>query len=334
MAVQSPNLTDVAKVAGVSTATASRVFNDDPRISDETKRKVYDAARAIGYAKPVRTEEPVIQTWGNIGLIVPEVISGYYARLVHFAVDIFAQHFYSVSIRITNYNNDTALKHANDLCASKIYGLLFIIDDSECLSDEIFTVVAASEKPAFFITGNYIPDNDFDSLFIDDHRGIAMLFEHLVDKGYSSIGFIGERLTLERRTAYLASMELHNMAVVDAFIKTSLFRAEKGGYHAMREILNGKSHPDAIIMGYDQMAIGALKAIREAGLTVPGDIAIAAFDDIIESEYIENGITTVQCPCEDIIAIAFRVLMNRIQDRYSAPQQIALKPKLIIRGTT
>jgi LacI family transcriptional regulator len=123
------------------------------------------------------------------------------------------------------------------------------------------------------------------------------------------------------------------MPVIDDLVKTSHFRAERGGYHAMREILNSEVRPDAVIMGYDQMAIGALKAIREAGLSVPGDIAIASFDDIIASEYVDSGITTIQCPCEDMVSIAFRVLMNRIEDRYTAPQQIALKPRLVVRGT-
>jgi len=334
MPVQTPNLSDVAKAAGVSVATASRTFNGDPRISEETKQKVHDAAQFVGYIKPVRKEELPKQVWANVGLIVPEVISGYYARLVHLTVDTFAQHYYSVDIRLTNYDNNTTLRHVNELCSSNINCLVFIIDDSEYISDEIFSIVSASGKATFFITANYMPDNDFDSLFIDDHRGIAMLFEHLIEKGYSRIGFIGERLTLARRDAYLASMERYNMTVREEFVKTSLFRGERGGYHAMREILNNPIKPDAVVMGYDSMAIGAIKAIKEAGLSVPGDIAIAAFDDIITSEYIENGITTIQCPCEDMVAIAFRVLMNRIEDRYSAPQQIALKPKLIIRGTT
>ena len=333
-----PNISDIAKMTGVSTSTVSRSLRNDSKISAETKQKVMEVAKTLGYVRHIekntRTAVELKDDLKCVGLIVPEVMSAYYARLAHFAAEYFAKQNYSVTIRLTNFDRDAIVSHVHELCASYVSCLLIIVDDSEEISGDIFSTVSASGKPAFFITAKYLPNNDFDSIFIDERRGIHMMLDHLVDRGYKSIGFIGESQTIGRRDAYIEYMSRLNLPVVKDFVKCSQLRAEAGGYQAMREILASKKKPDAIFMSYDQMAIGAIKAIKEAGLTVPGDIAVAAFDDIIMSEYIENGLTTVQSPCEDMIAIASRVLLSRVEDRKAAPQQIALKPTLIIRGTT
>lgn len=331
-----PNLSDIAREAGVSISTVSRALRSDKRISENTIKKVYEAAMITGYIKHIKNETVVMQNheWMCIGIIVPEVISGYYARLVHLAAESFKKHDYLVTIRLTNFDHDTICRHVNDLCYSNVDCLLIIADDSEEVSGDIFSLVSGSGKPAFFITSNYISNNDFDSLYIDERRGIDMLLEHLADKNYKKIGFIGELQTIGRRDAYINSMKRLKLPINEKHIKIHNMRAEAGGYLAMQNMLAEKEYPDAVFFSYDQMAFGGMKAIKEAGLTIPGDIAIAAFDDIIISEYIADGLTTVQSPCEDMITIATRVLLSRVKDKNTAPQQIALKPKLIVRGTT
>ena len=328
-----PVLSDVAQIAQVSVSTVSRTFRLDPRISEETKQKVYEAARTAGYVKPSRKDKHHQRDWGCVGLILPEVMSGYYARLVHLAADNFAQRNYSLDIRLTGFEHDAIIRHVQNLCSSNIDCLMIVIDDSEYLSDVIFSIVSVSCIPTFFITPKYMPNNDFDSIFIDDQLGVAMLIDYFAQKGFSRIGFVGEQKTLDRRDTFLDSLKRLDLPASEDLIKISPLRAEAGGYQATHEILKGTVLPDAIFYGYDQMVIGGLKAIREAGLSVPNDIAVAGYDDMVVSEYIENGITTVQSPCEDMIAIASRVLLNRLQDSKTAPQHIALRPKLVIRGT-
>ena len=327
------NLSDIARLAGVSVSTVSRSLHHDNRISDETLKRVLDAARSVGYTKHMQKASPFSQEYRCLGLIIPEVLSGYYSRLVHLVVESFAEHGYDVAIRLTNFDNGAILKQIYGLCASNVDCLLIVADDSEEVSDDIFSAVSTLKIPSFFITANYIPNNDFDSLYIDEVRGISMMIDYLAQKGYERIGFVGDMHTLARKDVYLDSLSNINLPAIDDFVKISSIRAEPGGYHAMCEILAGNEKPDAVFFGYDQMAIGALKAIREAGLSVPGDIAVASFDDIILSEFVDNGLTTVQSPCEEMVSIATRVLLSRINDESAAPQQIALKPRLVIRGT-
>lgn len=107
-----------------------------------------------------------------------------------------------------------------------------------------------------------------------------------------------------------------------------------GGYLRMKELLGMEERPDAVFAGYDQMAIGAIHAIREAGLSVPRDIAVMGFDDITVARFVEGGVTTIANPSEDLVSIAVNILLKRMEAPNRARQQIALRPRLVIRRTT
>ncbi len=102
----------------------------------------------------------------------------------------------------------------------------------------------------------------------------------------------------------------------------------------MREILSLEELPDAVYVSYDQMAVGAVCAIEEAGLRIPADIAILGMDDTAAAAYIGGGLTTITAPYDDMASITVRLLMHRLVAPYSQPQQIAIKPRLTIRATT
>ena len=120
----------------------------------------------------------------------------------------------------------------------------------------------------------------------------------------------------------------------ERYVAVGKERGELGGYLRMKELLGLEDRPDAVFAGYDQMALGAIHAIKEAGLSVPKDIAVLGFDDISASRYVEGGVSTVANPSEDMIAIAVNILLKRLQAPNRARQQIALRPRLVIRKTT
>ncbi|MDD3818875.1 MAG: LacI family DNA-binding transcriptional regulator [Actinomycetota bacterium] len=326
-------LKDIAEKAGVSVSTASRALQNDPRISVNTKNKVTEVASLLGYAKHKNKNIPN-KNWDSAGLIVPEVISGYYAQLVHYANDNFAKNELLTVIKITNFKKDTMIRHIKSFAKNQVRCLIIIVDDSEELSDDVFSAVSLIKVPIMFITSKYISKLDYDNLYVDEHRGITMGLEHLIQKGYKQIGFIGEDQTLGRYHVYNKVMQSFGMHINKDFIKISKKRAEEGGYYCMKEILKQNRYPDAIFASYDSMAIGAIHAIEEASLRIPEDIAILGFDDILISKYISRGLTTIKNPCKDMISIATRVLLKRIEQPNLTPQQIALKPLLVVRGTT
>ncbi len=328
-------LADIAAIAGTSISTVSRALKNDPRISFETTEKIRNIALDIGYLKASFKNSNLPASTKTIILIIPEVLSGYYARIAHLTQQNFYSHDYSLAVRITNFDTSVLIRHLQEISTEQISGLLLVFDDAEKLSDEILQLIASLSCPVMFITSSYIPKLDFDNIYLDEQRGISMAVEHLISRGYQHIGFLGEQKTLGRLEHFRNIMEIHHMPVNENHIILSSLRAENGGYDCIRELADrGCPMPDALFASYDQMAVGAIKALTELGLDIPRDIAILGFDDLPISQFIHKGITTIQNPCDDMISISCRILLNRIKGDHSAPQQIALKPQLIIRGTT
>lgn len=328
-------LADIAREAGTSVSTVSRALKGNSRISPEMREKIEQIAERSNYNKHKFKKRNLSNNPGRIGVIVPEVMSGYYAKLVHLSNEHFSKYNYLVSVRITDFDKETMINHLREFSTMEMDGLLITLDDSEELTADICEAISHVKCPVMNIASQYIPNLDIDSIYLDEPRGIYMGIEHLVQRGYKSIGFIGDRFTWVRLKSYKESMQHFGREIREEFIAVSPLRAEAAGYNAAQQILSHGRRPDAIFAAYDQIAIGAIQAFIQAGLRIPEDIAVIGFDDIITSRYILNGLTTIQNPCEDMISISCRILMNRIREGNSAAQQqIALKPQLIIRSTT
>jgi len=129
-------------------------------------------------------------------------------------------------------------------------------------------------------------------------------------------------------------MKLQGMKVDPQLICVGPERAESGGYLRTKELLSLENPPDAVFCCYDQMAIGAIHALRESGLRIPEDMAVMGFDNLTSSKYIEGGITTIANPYEDMLSVAVNILTKRTKNPQMSQQQIALRPNLVVRHTT
>ena len=326
-------LSDIAQETGVSVSTVSRVLNDSPAISEGTKRKVLEAARRMGYRRGL-APLAMARSGDVAGVIVPEMLSEYYARFVHAAIEKFRQKNFSALIATTNFDPEEAVRAVRQMYRCQVKCLLIILDDCEEVSQRLLSVVRQSNLPAMFITATYIPEMDFDCLYVDEARGSVMAVEHLLHRGYSQIAFLGEENTANRRDLFLKTMARFEMPVRPEFVRLGKERAEQGGYARMRELLALKKLPDAVFASYDQMAIGAIHAIDEAGLRIPQDIAVIGANGIPIAGYIHGGLTTVASPFSEMVDIAVRIVLRRMDALYTQPQQIAIKPILLVRATT
>lgn len=332
-------LKEIAQFAGVSTSTVSRALNNDLRISLSQRQRIHQIADEHHYTKHIVKAVPASAPCGfplrNIGMIVPEINSGYYSRLVDTAAAYFAKYSYSILLRLSCFDLQTLLLHIVGFSHLEIDGLLIVIDDAEAITDEVYQAIEKTRLPVILITAQYQPHMDYDSIYVDEKRGIREGLEHLRDRGYRRIGFVGEKMTHGRLSAFRDILQELSLPLCEELVLINSSRAEKCGYEGMKALLRANTHPDAVFAGYDQIAIGALKAIDEAGLRIPDDIAVIGFDNIVLSGYIHGGLTTIDPALEDMIAIAVRILLNRInRELETVPQQIALKPELIIRRTT
>lgn len=326
-----PTLKEIAKVAGVNISTVSRALRNHPAISEGTKKEIWEIANGLGYQLKDNKNSTHLQI---AGVIIPEITSGYYSKLAYLALKRLKQKGLSGILGVTNFDQNTMIEKINFFDSVHAKCLLLVTDDAENISEDIIRAIEAAKAPVMLITSKYFPNIDFDCLYIDEEIGTLMAVEHLIKGGYKRIGFIGEEKTLGRYNAYIATMNDYNMSIDNDHIGIGTERAEEGGYLRMKEILARGRYPDALYVSYDKMAVGAMHAISEIGLSIPGDIAIVGFDDVSISSYVYGGLTTIQNPYQDMISIAIGVLMKRIVRPNMATQQIALRPKLIIRGTT
>jgi len=324
-------LKDIAQRLGVNTSTVSRALNDSPSISEEMREKVRLTAEELGYSLRGRggREAP---DWCAAGLILPEVTSEYYAKLAHLAQDRLAQRGYSCMIQLTNFNSAAMLSAIQAMSRIRVKCLLIVMDSEEIVSDKIIEAIRRSGLPTMLVTSDYLPRIDVDCIHFDENIGIRAGVEHLLQRGYRKIAFLGEKMTESRRVGFEQVMAEQGRPA--RYVAVGKERGELGGYLRMKELLGLEERPDAVFAGYDQMAVGAIHAIREAGLSVPKDIAVLGFDDVSSARYVEGGVSTVANPSEDMIAIAVNILLKRLQAPNRARQQIALRPRLVIRKTT
>ena len=306
------NLKDIAQKLGVSVSTVSRGLNGGKEISREMTEKILKAADELGYTLQGRGGRAT-PDWNSAGIIVPEVASEYYARLVHKAKDFLAAKGYSLIMKVTDFKAAELLDAINTMSRIHVKCLLVVMDTEENMSDQLISAMHRSGLPIMLITSKYYPLLEFDCIHLDEYSGIIMGVQHLQKRGYQRIACISDRISLSRVTVFKQAMKLQGMKVDPQLICVG---------------------PDAVFCCYDQMAIGAIHALRESGLRIPEDMAVMGFDNLTSSKYIEGGITTIANPYEDMLSVAVNILTKRTKNPQMSQQQIALRPNLVVRHTT
>lgn len=328
-----PNLDDIASRAGVSASTVSRVLNGSKAISPATRERVLAAANELHYHKRPYVKG-VPQLRDVAGIILPYMHSDYYTCLANAIKNKLDEKNYTALFAVTDFDQEVTAHIVEHMARIRVRCLLIIMDSVESITDALIEAVRRTMLPVMFITSKHITSLDVDCLFVDEERANTIAVEHLLHRGYRRIGFIGEANFLNRRDYYIRTMKKHGINVNPRFVCSGNERGELGGYLRMKELLSQDVLPDAVYASYDQMAIGAIHAIREAGLSVPGDIAVIGFDDIPIAQYIAGGLTTVGTSFKDMASIAVRILTHRVEQPDGQIQQVAVSPTLIVRATT
>ena len=328
------NINDVAKLAGVSPSTVSRVLNASAPISESTRKRVLDAVDQLKYRRRISSAAPHSVNQRVAGVIIPDLASEYYTSLAQALCARFQQKGYLVQLYATDFDPDTTVRAVEYMASIHVSCMLVIIDGYETVSSRLLRAVQHAMIPAMFITAQYDEGIDADCLYVDERRGGAMVAEHLVHRGYRRIGFIGETKSNLRYQYFEAALRNYGLRMEPRFTRIGEERGELGGYLRMKELLALPELPDAVYAGYDQIAFGALHALTESGLQVPKDIALIGFDNVPSASYIAGGLSTIGHPFEEMAAIAVRILIHRISAPYGQTQQIALKPMLLARATT
>ena len=325
---------DVAKNAGVSYATVSRALNNHPEISEETRKKILRIAAEMGYQPNEIAQGLVKKETKTIGLLIPDITNPFFPEVALGVEDAAGVEGYSVFLCNTNWTEEQEERYLQVLRKKQVDGVI-VAPSSERLT-HLKKVFHVGIKPAVFISRvNYANST---SISIDNVGGARLAVEHLIGKGHERIAFIGglkdASSNQDRVQGYKNALEINGLALNAAYILSGDFKRESG-HQATLKLLQLRPRPSAVFAANDLLALGAIQAIKEAGLAIPGDIAVVGFDDIGFAALPEIQLTTVAQPKYDMGKLAFLTLLDQLRGGDGIiNKRILLSPELIVRGTS
>lgn len=323
---------DVARVAGVSVSTVSRVLGDLPDVHADTKVRVLAAIDSLRYRPSQLARSMVSNSSLSIGLVISDITNPFYPELIKGVDDAANARNHIVIIGNTEHSGGRSRKLAEALLERAVDGILFA---SVRTDDRIVSELVADGLPVVLVNRR-IPDVATNLVTVDNHLGAQIATDHLIRMGHSRIALIaGEEWasnSLERRDGYEDALRgaaipvSHNLVVKGDF-------SPAGGTAAMIQLLSLKERPTAVFCSNDSMALGALEAIGAAGLRCPQDLAVVGFDDIPLARSKLIGLTSVSFDAYRTGQVAAETLFRAIDQTLVEPCVIVLRPTLHVRKT-
>ena len=326
-------LRDVARYAGVSITTVSNVVRGWPYIAEETRQKVQQAIRELGYVP-----HPIAQGLRSghtqtIGFVVPDLANPHFASLVSTVEDMAYEHGYSVLVFNTHEDEGRETLGVRRLTNGWGDGMLIVqtanaLQTSDLLQNITIPVVAIDRV-----------QNNYAGAFckVDNSEVTRLVMQHLYGLGHRCIAHLAGPSNvlsaLDRLEEYRRVVQAFGLSYQYVSTNQGNWSSEEG-YRAMHALLDREDRPTAVFASNDRLAVGAMHAIHERGFRVPEDISLVGVDDIELSQYMNPPLTTVQQPVEDMARIGIELLLKLIRDEAPGDIHISLKPTLIVRKST
>lgn len=332
---EGPTLQDIARLAGVSTASVSRALNGRPGVSAETRAAIAKIAAAHRFTGNATARALSLGRHGRVGLMLPQVQAEYFARILSGAAEVFQQQGVSMALTTTEHDHERELRIVASMSHSAIDGGLMLLPH-ESLSE--LAALHASGFPFVIVDAEENIDLPLPWITCTHVVGARSAAEHLLSLGHRRIGVIG----WERRV--LANVDrLHGIrqaftAAGLTFDETLLrhgHRAEiEDGYLAAGELLDLPEPPTAIFGLNDNLALGVLRAAAHRGVHVPTELSVVGFDDLQTAALVTPMLTTVRQPLGAMGAYGARVLLRWIEGDAPPAMHIQLPTELIVREST
>ena len=320
---------DVAHRAGVSTATVSRVLNNDSRIKPETRKRVEDAIKTTGYRLNKAARSLKTSRTGTIGLIVPELVNDFFMTVARGIEDELRGFGYGVIICNANENRADEEDRIELLIEQCVDGAIIIPAGNDGrhfnrLSDAGIPIVTVDR-----LVGNF----ETDAVLADNINGAYEAVEYLINNGSRRFGFIGGSLELsnfrERFEGFNRALSDYSIELEDDIIKFGDVHVDSG-YRLMAELMNTPSPPENIFIANYFLHVGAAKYLFQNRDSRSGRIRIAGFDDMALSSILGFSSVTVSQPMREMGMTAAKLLRGRIDGTDSSPPRlIRLKTRLI-----
>lgn len=319
---------DVARLAGVSTATVSRILNSPDAGRPETRRRVAAAVKKLGYEPNVSARNLRINRTATIIVVLPDINNPFFSFIVRGIEDV--AHEQGFSVLLCNTDNDLQ----RELQYTKIIGRRGA-DGAIVLTARVSSphILKMAERVPVVLACEYI-DGAVSQVSIDNVGAAMDATRHLIQLGHRRIAYVNGPpdviLSRDRLRGYTLALQQAGLPVLEELIAPGTFYLESG-VEAARRLLGLPEPPTAVFCANDEMAIGFIRAAEAMGRRVPDDVAVVGFDDIRFASFYRPALTTVAQPMYEIGRRAAQLLLDQVGGKADGPQSIVLPHRLVVR---
>ncbi len=338
-----PTIVDIARQIGVAPMTVSRVINESGYVSEAMRQRVQAAVTEMNYRPNVLARSLKRQRTQVIGILLPDIANPFSAELVRGIQEVLLARSYTSFIGTTERSTQREQAELRALFDLRADGIIVATRETKKGNDYLLKLT--ENRLPMAVVGRTLNHPQVDRVTADHWQGAYEAVEHLIALGHRRIGYVGVQPIngggLRRYQGYLDAMRDHQLKIDERIIVGPAEQAGPGystqddGYAATNRLLKIKQRPTAIVARNDFTAIGAMCAIRDAGLRIPEDMAVVGFDNVPLAAYTAPPLTTVDQPTAEQGRQAATLLLERIEgDRARERREINLACHLVIRAST
>jgi len=324
---------DVAREAGVSMATVSRVVNNNPNVKPQTRKKVFEAIERLGYRPNAVARGLASKKTTTVGVVIPDISNSIFAEVARGIEDIANMYHYNIILSNADKKKDKEIRVINTLLEKQVDGLLFM---GGVVTEEHLEAFKTSSVPVV-LCGTSDEAQTIPSVNINHEQAAYDAVRLLIENGHRRIAMISGTLQdpangYARFQGCKRALEEAGLDFPEELVRIGNYRYESG-IETTNYFLSLKERPTAIFAATDEMAIGAIHTIQDHGLRVPEDISVVSIDNIRMASMVRPQLTTVAQPMYDIGAVAMRLLTKLMNKEQMEQTQIVLPHEIIKRSS-
>jgi LacI family transcriptional regulator len=322
---------DVARLAGVSTATVSATINKSARVSEALQARVLEAVRQLGYAPDGVARSLKKGRTQLIGLVIADITNPFFADLVHVIGNAAQAAGYAVLLCNTDQDPEKERLYLQLMRTHRADGLIL----TPTGGGAGYGAALGGLGLPLVLLDRSVPGLTADAVLLDNRQAARLATRHLLELGHRRIGAIGGPRHLsaaaERLEGFTEALAEQRLASDPALVRHGDFR-EQGGLEACLSMMGHRERPTALFVANNHMLIGVMRALTQLGLACPADVSVAAIDDFPWANAFTPRLTTVRQPVREMGETALQLLLDRLGGAASAtPRQVVLQPTLMVR---
>ncbi len=322
---------DVAREAGVSMATVSRVVNNNPNVKPATRKKVFEAIERLGYRPNAVARGLASKKTTTVGVVIPDISNAIFAEVARGIEDIANMYHYNIILCNADKRKEKEIRVINTLLEKQVDGLLFM---GGAVTEEHQQAFKTSNVP-IVLCATSDESEEIPSVDIDHEQAAYDAVMTLISNGHKRIAMISGTLQdpangYARFQGYKRALESSGIAYDEKLVRIGNYRYESGA-EAMKYFVELDNRPTAVFSATDEMAIGAIHCIQDSGLTVPGDISVISVDNSRMASMVRPQLTAVAQPMYDIGAVSMRLLTKLMKKEHVEQSKVILPHDVITR---